>query len=221
MSAQESNSVDITALLAALAQARDLCQRLGLPNEAGNFQRFIIRYQEELPTYPVLKDEIHSLTSGIPALRILAKLKGDHSEYNRMQDAFGRLLFPEIHEEQKRPKRSLEERIEDHCDKVMASSAKAEARQWLRKRSHGFFKTNPTDVSGFVEKFYAAGAQEVLIGQIEQDRSAQVGQCLLVILPKKSTARAKLFEIGSRAEDAFQCDHVSDKGQKYLYYPID
>ena len=75
--------------------------------------------------------------------------------------------------------------------------------------------------TGFVEEFYDAGAKEVLIGDIEEDQSAQLGQSLLIVLPKEASARAKLFEIGSRAEDAFQCDHVSDKGQKFLYYSLD
>ena len=221
MSAHKSKLPDSGALLAALAQARDLCRRLDLRNEAGTFEGFITRFQKELPTYEVLQDEVGDSINGIPALRILTKLGDDHSEFNRLQDAFGKVLFPEIYEEQERGARPLEERIDDHCEKVMASSAKAEARQWLRQRSHGFFKTDRNDVAGFVEEFYDAGAKEVLIGDIEEDQSAQLGQSLLIILPKEASDRAKLFEIGSRAEDAFQCDHVSDTGQKYLYYSLD
>ena len=103
----------------------------------------------------------------------------------------------------------------------MASPGKAEAREWLKQRAHGFFKTDRRDVAGFVEEFYNAGATQVLIGDIEEDQSAQLGQSILVVLPKEASARAKLFEIGLRAEDAFQCDHISDKGQKYLYYSLD
>jgi hypothetical protein len=221
MSAHKLNSPDSVALLAALAQARDLCRRLDLPNEAGTFEGFITRFQKELPTYEVLQDEVGDSINGIPALRILTKLGDDHSEFNRLQDAFGRVLFSENYEEQERRTRPLEERIDDHCDKVIASSAKSEARQWLRQRSRGFFKTDRRDVGRFVKEFYDAGAKEVLIGDIEEDQSAQLGQSLLIVLPKEANARAKLFEIGSRAEDAFQCDPVSDKGQKYLYYSLD
>ena len=146
MSAHKSNSPDSAALFAALAEARDLCRRLDLSNEAGTFEGFITRFQKELPTYEVLQDEVGDSINGIPALRILAKLGDDYSEFNRLQDAFWRVLFPENYEEQERRTRPLEERIDDHCDKVMASSAKAEARQWLRQRSHGFFKTDRRDV---------------------------------------------------------------------------
>jgi len=221
MSSRKSNSPDTPALFAALGQARDLCQRLGLPNEAKTFEGFITRFQKESPTYEVLQDEVGDAINGIPALRILTKLGDDHSEFHRLQDAFGRVLFPEAYEQHERARPPLEERIDDHCDKVMASTAKAEASKWLQQRSHGFFKTDRGDVVGFVEEFYGAGATEALIGDTEEDQSAQLGQGLLVVLPKEASVRAKLFEIGSRAEEVFQCDHVSDKGQKYLYYSLD
>src|SRR5262249_55030937 len=151
-------------------------QQLDLPNEAATFEHHIARFQKEQPTYEVLRDDVGGSINGIPALRILTKLGDDHSEFRRLQDAFCRVLFPEIYEEQKRGRRSLEERIEEHCEKIMASSAKAEAREWLQQRTHGFFKTDREDVAGFVEEFYSAGATEVLIGDIEEDQNAQLGQ---------------------------------------------
>jgi len=216
-----TNSPDIPALFAALGQARDLCQRLGLPNEARTFEGFITRFQKKSPTYEVLRDELYSAINGIPALRILTQLGDDRSEFRRLQHAFRGVLFPEAYEQYKQARLPLEVRIDDHCEKVMASSAKAEARKWLQQRSHCFFKTDRGDVVRFVEEFYGAGATEVLIGDIEEGQGAELGQSLLVVLPNDVSARAKLFEIGLRADDAFQCDHVSDKGQKYLYYSLD
>lgn len=106
-------------------------------------------------------------------------------------------------------------------DEVMASSTKAEARQWLKQPKHVFFKANPKTVAQFVDDFYNAGAQQVVIGEIEEEEGVQYGEALLVVLPKDSAARAKLFTIGTRAETQFDEDPVTDKGQKYLYYSLD
>jgi hypothetical protein len=116
---------------------------------------------------------------------------------------------------------SLEARVDKHGEEVMASSAKAEARQWMKQPSHIFFKADPKEVAKFVEEFYAAGATQVLIADIEEHQGTQYGEALLVVLPKDAAARAKLFEVGARADTAFQNDPVSDKKQKYLYYSLD
>ena len=116
---------------------------------------------------------------------------------------------------------SLEAKIDKHGDEVMASNAKAEARQWMKQPSHIFFKADPKQVAQFVEDFYGAGATQVLIADIEEHEGKQYGEALLVVLPKDATARAKIFQVNSRAETAFQDDSVSDKGQKYLYYSLD
>jgi hypothetical protein len=42
-----------------------------------------------------------------------------------------------------------------------------------------------------------------------------------VVLPKDKDARTKIFEVGSRADAAYQNDPTTDKGQKYLYYSLD
>jgi hypothetical protein len=44
---------------------------------------------------------------------------------------------------------------------------------------------------------------------------------LLVVLPKDTALRAKLFSIGNRADEAFQNDPVTESGQDYLYYWLD
>jgi hypothetical protein len=76
-------------------------------------------------------------------------------------------------------------------------------------------------VAQFVEEFYDAGAMQVFIADIAEQGGNQYGESLLVVLPKDANTRGKLFEIGARAETAFQDDAVSDKGQKYLYYSLD
>jgi hypothetical protein len=112
-------------------------------------------------------------------------------------------------------------KIDRHGEEIMASSAKAEARDWMKQPAHIFFKIDPKQVKQFVEDFYGAGAKQVLIGDIETHDGTQYGESLLVVLPKEAAARAKLFEVNSRAETAFQNDPVSDKKQKYLYYSLD
>jgi hypothetical protein len=111
--------------------------------------------------------------------------------------------------------------IDKHGDEILASTAKAEARQWMRAPSHIFFKADAKEVAKFVEDFYRAGATQVLIADIEEHEGKQFGEALLVVLPKAADARARLFEIGTRADAVFQNDPVSDKQQKYLYYSLD
>lgn len=116
---------------------------------------------------------------------------------------------------------SLIAKIDKHGDEIMASSAKAEAREWIKQPKHVFFKADPKQVTQFVEDFYQAGATQVLITDIEQEEGNYYGEGLLVVLPKDPTARAKLFEIESRADTTFDDTPVPDKGQKYLYNGLD
>lgn len=116
---------------------------------------------------------------------------------------------------------SLEARIDRHGDEIMASSTKGEARAWMKEPKHVFFKADPKEVAKFVEDFYNAGAVQVLIGDVEEEQGNQFAGSILVVLPTDAPARAKLFAIDARADTAFDCDPVSDKGQKYLYYPFD
>ena len=88
---------------------------------------------------------------------------------------------------------SLEAKVDKHGEEIMASSAKAEARQWMKQPKHVFFKADPKQVGQFVEEFYQAGATQVLIADIEEHEGTQYGEGLLVILPKDSGVRAKLF----------------------------
>ena len=116
---------------------------------------------------------------------------------------------------------SLETRVDKHGEEIMASTAKAEARVWMKQRSHIFFKAEPKEVAQFVEDFYSAGATQVLIAEIEEHEGTQYGEALLVVLPKDKASRQKLFLVGEKADTAFQNDPVSEKGQKYLYYSLD
>jgi len=116
---------------------------------------------------------------------------------------------------------SLEARIDKHGVEIMASSDKAEARQWMKQPAHIFFKADPKAVAQFVEDFYQAGAAQVFIADIEEHEGKQYGESLFIVLPKEPALRTKIFEVGSRADTAFQNDSVTDKGQKYLYYSLD
>lgn len=120
-----------------------------------------------------------------------------------------------------KPQDSMVSAIDKHGDEVMASTAKAEAREWMKETNHIFFKADPKQVAQYVEGFYQAGAVQVLIADIEEEQGFQYGEALLVVLPKDATARVKLFQVGSRADTDFQNDSVADQGQKYLYYSLD
>ncbi len=116
---------------------------------------------------------------------------------------------------------SLVSKVDKHGDEVMASSAKAEAREWMKNPKHVFFKADPKEIKVFVEDFYGAGATQVMIADIESHEGTDYGEAMLIVLPKDSAARAKVFQIGVRADTAFQNDPITDQGQKYLYYSLD
>jgi hypothetical protein len=158
-----------------------------------------------------MKNEIQKLLAG-SALLLFTLACG----CNKQQPATSASNEPEAESQG-----SLETRIDAHGEEIMASSAKAEAREWIKKPSHIFFKANPKEVAQFIEEFYSAGASQVLVGDIEEHEGNAFGEALLVILPKDSANRLKLFEVGSRADTAFQNDPITDKGQKYLYYSLD
>jgi hypothetical protein len=111
--------------------------------------------------------------------------------------------------------------IDRHGEEIMASSTKAEAREWMKQPKHVFFKQDSKVMAQFVEDFYQAGAVQVFIGDIEDHDGTQYGESLLVVLPKDSAARVKLFQVEDRANTQFQDDPVSDKGQKYLWNSLD
>ncbi len=112
-------------------------------------------------------------------------------------------------------------KIDKHGDEILASNTKAEARAWMTHPHHVFFKADPKQVAQFVEDFYQAGAEKVYIADIEEEQGNFYGEGLLVVLPKDAAARAKLFEVESRADTAFDDTPVTDKGQKYLYNGLD
>jgi len=113
-------------------------------------------------------------------------------------------------------------KVDKHGDEVMAATTgKAEARAWMKRPHHVFFKADAKQVGQFVEDFYGAGATQVLICDVEEHEGTEYGEGLLVVLPKEKEARGKIFEIDARANTAFQNDSTSDKGQKYLYYSLD
>ena len=111
--------------------------------------------------------------------------------------------------------------IDKHGEEIMASPTKAEAREWMKQPKHVFFKEDPKVVAQFVEEFYQAGAVQVFIGDVEDHDGTQYGGSLLVVLPKDSAARAKVFQVEERACTQFQDDPVSDQGQKYLMNSFD
>jgi hypothetical protein len=94
MSANQSNSPDTAEWLTLLGQAAELCRTLGLPKDAAIFDTFIARFRKQPPTYEILKEEVSGSLDGLTGARIIAKLE-DYSEYNRLQMALGRLIFPE------------------------------------------------------------------------------------------------------------------------------
>ena len=114
MSAHQSDLPNTAALLNLLSQVSELCRKLGLPKDAATFDGFIARFQMEKPTYDALRDEVYHAINGIAGLRIVSKLKDDHSEYRRLQLAFGEIAFPgnrEKHEQIEKTKMDRRSRM--------------------------------------------------------------------------------------------------------------
>ena len=94
MSAHQYSPPDTAALLSLLNQAAALCRRLDLLKEAGSFEDFVARVQEESPIPEASRDEVSRVINGVAGLRIINKLGDDFSEYRRLKLAFCRVLFP-------------------------------------------------------------------------------------------------------------------------------
>jgi hypothetical protein len=116
---------------------------------------------------------------------------------------------------------SPEMRMDKHGDEIMASSARQEARKWIKEPKHLFFKSDSKTVGQFVEDFYNAGAAQVLIADLEDHEGNQYAGSILVVLPTDGAAREKVFDVGMRADIVFGQDPVIDRGQRYLYYTPD
>jgi len=106
-------------------------------------------------------------------------------------------------------------------DEELAGSNKAEARQWLKTPSHALFKGERQVVSKFVDDVYAAGAVTVYVTSIEALGGNEVTETMLLVLPKDSAARARVFEIANRFGETIQNDPDKDVGQKYLSFVLD
>ena len=86
----------------------------------------------------------------------------------------------------------------------------------MKQPNRVFSKADPKEVAQFVEDFYQWGARQVFFADIEDKDGKQYGESLLVVLPRDPSARAKLFEVETRVDTAFQNEPVPDKGQKYF-----
>ena len=115
----------------------------------------------------------------------------------------------------------MNDKVDKHVDEALAAPNKAEARQWLKPPGHVFFKANKGQVAQLVEDFYAAGATQVFFAEIARDNDKEIADSMIVVLPKDSAIRAKVFSVGERGDSMFDNDPTSDTGQKYLYYGLD
>jgi hypothetical protein len=111
--------------------------------------------------------------------------------------------------------------LDKEGDEDLAQPNKAEARQWLRGPSHGVFKGDQQSVIKFVDEFYGAGAVTVYVTGIETLGGAEITQTMLLLLPKDSAARARVFEVANRFNRTIQNDPDKDVGQKYLSFVLD
>jgi len=115
----------------------------------------------------------------------------------------------------------MAEKVDEHAEAALAAPNKAEARQWLMPPGHVFFKADKQQITQLVKDFYAAGAAQVFFAEIAKDNDKEIADSMIVVLPKDSATRAKIFPVGERADGMFDNDPTPDSGQKYLYYGLD
>jgi len=116
---------------------------------------------------------------------------------------------------------TMAEKVDKHVEAALAAPNTAEARQWLKPPGHVFFKADKRQVAQLVEDFYAAGATQVFFVEIAKDNDKEIADSMVVVLPKDSITRVKVFSVGERADGMFDNDPTPDSGQKYLYYGLD
>ena len=116
---------------------------------------------------------------------------------------------------------TMAEKVDKHVEAALAAPNKAEAHSGLMSPGHVFFKADKQQVTQLVEDFYAAGAAQVFFTEIAKDNDKEIADSMVVVLPKDSATRAKIFPVGERADGMFNNDPTPDSGQKYLYYGLD
>jgi hypothetical protein len=105
-------------------------------------------------------------------------------------------------------------------NKYFSATNKAEAKQWLKKPSHTPFKESKKKVARFVEDFYDSGATKVFVADLETSSNGQteIAKSLIVVLPRDSASRHKVFSVATRASREWWNDPDGDVGQMYLFY---
>lgn len=117
--------------------------------------------------------------------------------------------------------------MESFFDRLLAADH-AEAYGWLMTAPPGTQRTlgeaqTPAASVELVQHLYALGAATVLAMQIDRDPVSGFENTghLLVRLPDKSAARAKLFEAEREIAEAQGYDGEVDRGLPYLYLKLD
>jgi hypothetical protein len=171
-----------------------------------------------IPNAKIMKTRATALLAG-SALALFALISGCSREAAPSSGA-AEMSSPPSQPAQSKDQ-AINDKVDKHVDEALAAPNKAEARQWLKPPGHVFFKANKGQVAQLVEDFYVAGATQVFFAEIARDNDKEIADSMIVVLPKDSTIRAKVFSVGERGDGMFDNDPTSDTGQKYLYYGLD
>ncbi len=100
----------------------------------------------------------------------------------------------------------------------VATGAAEPARGWLDREKHATFEAPPDQVRDLVDRFHAAGAEDVWMVGIEEFAGARLSDTVAVELPPPGPARDRIF--GAEAE-LWGGEGTPDVGQQYLVVSFD
>jgi hypothetical protein len=114
--------------------------------------------------------------------------------------------------------------IDKMAEEVLQSSDKMEAADWLKRYPKSQIGEDedgrPILLAPVVARLSQAGAQRIVI-QFTKLGQAELLTAMVVVLPRDSAARQKIFAMETELSQLCQQMQVADRGQKYLHYGFD
>ena len=117
---------------------------------------------------------------------------------------------------------------ESFIEARLANPNKVEARSWLENTHSDEYFVNLGELGSneesldLIDKFYSAGAVEVIAVEIDkyEGEGENTGK-LVVVLPEDKERRAKILELCSNIAEEQGFDRLEDFGQKRVFLMLD
>ena len=116
---------------------------------------------------------------------------------------------------------------ESFIEARLANQNKAEVRSWLENTHTDEYFVNLGELGSneesldLVDKFYDAGAVEVIAVEIDKYEEGENTGKLVIVLPEDTEKRAKVLGLCSEIAEGQGFDRVEDFGQKRVFLMLD